>query len=309
MSEANRQRAEQLHDEAQSLDDDDKALRLYHDALNLDPERSPTLYNIGLIHKYRGEWADSLTFNRRATMLAPEDEAASWNLAIAATALRDWRTARSTWKRLGMPIDEGESEFEVDFGMTPVRLNPDDAGEVVWGRRIDPVRVRIGNIPYPSSGFRCGDVVLHDGAATGTREWQGQEYAVFNVLELFEPSGYSTFEAEIQIGAEAELQKLCAALDERGIDCEDWTSNVRLLCKQCSEGRPHQHHDNTLKASGDGRHVVGISAVDSDQVRAVLETWIGHGRELLRLEQKLKPPVRHWLPVTATRAMLDLRRT
>lgn len=24
---------------------------------------------------------------------------------------------------------------------------------------------------------------------------------------------------------------------------EDWTSNVRILCKQCSEGLPHDHHD------------------------------------------------------------------
>jgi len=293
LSEANRQRAEQLHDEAQSLSDEDEALRLYHEALRLDPARSETLYNVGLIHKYRGEWADSMAFNRRATELAPEDEAANWNLAIAATALRDWQTARSTWKRLGLPIDEGDTEIETDFGITPVRLNADDAGEVVWGQRIDPVRVRIGNIPYPSSGFRCGDVVLHDGAATGTREYQGREYGVFNVLQLFEPSGNSTLEAEVHISGDADLQELCAALDERGVDYEDWTSNVRILCKQCSEGRPHEHHDTTLKDSWTDRHVLGIAAVNPDNARAVLEGWVSDKRALLRFENRLSPPAMH----------------
>ena len=293
LSEADRQRAEQLHDEAQSLSDDVEALRLYHEALRLDPDRPTTLYNIGLIHKYRHEWAESLSFNRRAAELMPEDEATNWNLAIAATALRDWQTARSTWKRLGLPIEDGSSGIDDDFGITPVRLNPDDGGEVVWGQRIDPVRVRIGNIPYPSSGFRQGDLVLHDGAPVGAREWQGREYAVFNVLELFEPSRLSTSEAEIRISADLDLQDLYAAFDESGIEYEDWTSNVRILCRQCSEGHPHEHHDDELKDNWNDRHALGIAAIDPGQARLILEKWANNKRQLLRFEQKLTPPLVH----------------
>ena len=63
-----------------------------------------------------------------------------------------------TWRRLGLDIEEGDAPIEDNFGITPVRLNPDDRGEVVWARRIDPVRARIENVPYPESGFRRGDV-------------------------------------------------------------------------------------------------------------------------------------------------------
>lgn len=293
MSNADQTRADQLHDEARALDDDDEALRLYQEVLRLDPDRPATLYNIGLIHKYRGQWAESLTFNRRAVQLAPDEESANWNLAIAATALRDWRTARQTWKRLGIAVEEGESPIEDDFGVTPVRLNPDGDAEVVWGRRIDPVRVRIDNIPYPASGFRCGDVVLHDGAPVGERESQGRTYSVFNVLELFEASSLSTYEAEVRGGTNSDLGLLIAALTRAGVAHEDWSTNVRMLCKQCSEGQVHDRHDHALSGTSNDRHILAVASADPNAAKAVLASWTGGSRKLLRFELKLAPPARH----------------
>lgn len=88
MSGDDRRQAAELHAQAWALEGrDDEAMRLYRKALALDPGRPTTLYNLGLIRKYRGEWAESLDFNRRAVELDPDDEAANWNLAIAATAL------------------------------------------------------------------------------------------------------------------------------------------------------------------------------------------------------------------------------
>jgi tetratricopeptide (TPR) repeat protein len=162
-----REKAEELHQEGMDLDEagkTDLALKKYLEALQLDFSRANTHYNVGLIYKYQGQWSESFLHNKQAVDLDPGDEAANWNLAIAATALHDWRTARSVWHRLGMPIEESQDPIEADFGITPIRLNSGDDGEVVWGRRIDPVRVRILSIPFPSSNFRHGDVVLHDGA-------------------------------------------------------------------------------------------------------------------------------------------------
>lgn len=162
------QEAEELHQRARELDAPEQALAMYHWVLELDANRTTTLYNIRLIHKYRGEWQLSREFNQRSVHLSPEDEAANWNMAIAATALRDWATARADWRRLGILARDGEGPIDEDFGKTPVRLNPDGAGEVVWGDRIDPVRVRVLNVPYPESGFSYGDIVLHDGAPVGS---------------------------------------------------------------------------------------------------------------------------------------------
>lgn len=283
-----KQQAADLHEQACELEgrDDDQALRIYHQVLQLDPERSSTLYNIGLIHKYRGEWAESLTFNRRAVALAPDDEAANWNLAIAATALADWRTARAVWHRLGLPIDEGDTPIAADFGLTPVRLDPEGEAEVVWARRICPVRARIESIPFPDSGYRRGDVVLHDGAGTGSRMLDGRELSVFNVFLLVQPSSNSTFEVKVDTAGPDDIRALEDAFDACGYCAEDWTGNIEVLCKACSEGIPHEHvlaDAEPVQPRWQTRRHLGVSAATEAAVRDVLDRWQGPGREVVDL--------------------------
>jgi hypothetical protein len=269
-------RAQELHQQAQLLDDEghkDEAIRLYQEAIALDPQKSESFYNIGLIYKYRGDWLASFEWNLRANQLEPSDEAARWNLAIAATALRDWKTARQAWLDQGISLDGDAGPIEMDFGATPVRLNADSNGEVVWATRIDPVRARIDNIPFPDSGFRFGDVVLHDGAPTGTRTRNGREYGVFNVLELFERSGLPTLEVAVQAPTEHDLEKLEQIFSGADIPLEIWSKNVRPICRQCSEGNPHEHHDADLDVSASSEHRLGIAADDSGMVDVLLARW------------------------------------
>ncbi len=252
-------KADELHELARTLDDE-SALKMYRQVLELDPNRPTTYYNIGLIFKYQANWPESFHYNKKAVELNPDDESANWNLAIAATALRDWRAARETWSRLGINIESGDGPIDCDFGMTPVRLNPEEKGEVVWGLRIDPVRVRIENIPYATSGFRHGDIVLHDGAAVGHRSIDGREYPVFNVLELFEPSRQSTYEVEVLAPSAGDVEELIAAFAEFCIEAEDWTTNVRQICRQCSEGTPHEDHDEEGPQEWLDRRFLGVGA-------------------------------------------------
>lgn len=285
--------AEELHQQALDLSDEgreDEALALYRQVLELDYARPTTHYNIGLIHKYRGEWAESQRHNQFAVDLDPEDEAANWNLAIAATARKDWRTARAAWHRLGLRIELGDTPIESDLGITPVRLNPDESAEVVWARRIDPVRARLINIPYGESGFCYGDVVLHDGAAVGHREYEGREYSVFNVLELFEPSPNSTYEAELRVSGQADVEELLALLDERDIACEDWSQSVRILCRQCSEGHPHEEHEPQPVELDEHSpvRVIAIAGPDEAAIRQALDDWSTTNRQLTRLDQILQ---------------------
>jgi hypothetical protein len=262
---------------------EDGAIENYTKALALDPKRGDTLYNLGLIYKYRGDWAKSFDFNRRAREFQPSDEATLWNLAIAATALRDWRTAREVWVALKVITEDDEGPINVNMGQTPVRINADAVSEglqrpieVVWSERLCPVRSRIVNIPTGATGFRYGDIVLHDGAPVGYRlNSYGKERAVFNVLELFEPSRLSTYEADIEAESAESLQELERACDGAGIKIEDWTANMESLCKACSEGRPHEGHDRELKqptAWGVNRRV-GFAAMDLEALNGVLREW------------------------------------
>ncbi len=290
MHDEQKAQADALHEQAQTCEDDEQALALYHQALSLDADRPQTLYNIGLIHKYRGDWAASRAFNQRAVELRPGDEASNWNLAIAATALGDWPTARSCWKRLGIEVGEGDGPIELDFGITPVRLNPDGDGEVVWARRIDLVRARIDNIPYPRSGFRHGDVVLHDGAPLGQRIWEGREYPVFNALELHSPSAWTTYELEVRAASPADVDALVQLLDAEHCRTEDWSRSTRILCRACSEGRPHEQHDADLDpATWAERRTLGLACTDEAAAQRALTHWSGPGRSLIRLEARLAP--------------------
>lgn len=276
-----RRRASKLHSQAQQLHGEgreDEAIARYQQAVALDPEKSESHYNLGLIYKYRGDWARSFDYNREASTLAPEDEAANWNLGIAATALGDWAVARRAWRQCGVELPEGEGPIQGDLGLTPVRLNPEGDGEVVWARRIDPARARICNVPLPESGFGEGDIVLHDGAAEGFRRLGEREVPVFNVLTLLHPSPNSTFALRVSVASQRAIDTLEALLESAEITCEDWTTQVRILCRACSEGRPHAHPSQEDEAGWQRHRELGVSAPSLEAIEAVIAQWVGSGQ-------------------------------
>ena len=277
----NKRKADSFHAQGEKLWEEGRtseAIEKYLEAIACDPEKAESWYNIGLIYKYRGEWEKSFEFNQKANQLDPDDQAARWNLAIAATALRNWEVARRKWEENGIQLEGTDGPIEMDFGLIPVRLNPDDDGEVVWATRIDPARARIESIPFRESGFQHRDVVLHDGAAVGYRQVKGHEVPVFNVLELFERSVFETHVALVWIEDPSELESLERIFAESQSCLEDWTTNVRTLCRQCSEGRPHDHHDHELKQEWPTEHRLGIAAHPADDVRQLLDRWQAAGK-------------------------------
>lgn len=271
-----KRRAKKFHTKGQKLSDEGReseAIEMYAKAIALDPKKSESYYNVGLIYKYRGDWEQSLKYNKIANELDPESEAARWNLAIAATALRRWDIARSAWIQNGLELEGDSGPIDMDFGITPVRLNPDTAGEVVWATRIDPVRARLDSVPFPESGFRYGDIVLHDGAPVGTRNIGDREYSVFNVLQRFQPSEFETAVAVVEITKDDDLLQLDEILSTGSHIAEDWTGNVRILCKQCSEGAPHTHHDSEVTKVWQSERRLGVAVCGGGNLPELFETW------------------------------------
>jgi hypothetical protein len=267
-------RAEALFEEAISLspEEDERAISVYKRLLSLNEFHQAGLYNLGLIYKYRGQWRESLHVNQRAYQLDSNQEAVRWNMASAATALRRWDIARQAWLDQGIEMDD-EGPVQMNLGMTPVRLNPQTGGEVVWGLRIDPVRVRIINIPFKETGFLHGDVVLHDGAAVGFRSKGDVNYPVFNVLERFEASNLKTFNCKVLVQDEESILIFLNMLCEMGCYMEDWTKNVRFICRHCQGERvddPLPRHINTGTWS---KRFLGIAAPDLHTISGVLNRW------------------------------------
>lgn len=258
-------------------------------ALERRPDYPSAWFNLGLVHKVRRDWPTCARCFRRYVELtgAGEDDPGWWNLGIAATALRAWETARRAWRAYGIEIQEGEGPIEENFGLTPVRLDPLGNPEVVWCLRIDPARAIVRSVPLPGSGHRWGDVVLHDGEPKGERDWQGRTYPVFDEIERWEASDLPTLRAEVFCATPADAQALTDLFGSVGLAAEDWTESVRMLCRACSEGRPHKTHDGRPASGWDPERQFGL-AVPPGDAQGMLLLWADdhpNARRVLSVEE------------------------
>ncbi|MGP4114530.1 tetratricopeptide repeat protein [Streptomyces sp. 4N509B] len=282
-------------------------------AADLEPWLAESWFNLALLHKFRHDWEAARAAGLRAVALLEKDAGAPdwWNVGIAATALQDWPLARRAWQAYGLrvpgvggPAGSGEP-LDWHLGGAAVRLSPDGEAEVVWGRRLDPARIEVLNIPLPSSGRRWGEVVLHDGVPRGERTTTAPGgvpaagrpavYPVFDEIELWAPSAVPTWVVLIEAATESDRDALERLAADAGYAAEDWSSSVRLLCRACSESRmpteegdglavhdPHDHsvpgHPGPLGHTAAGglwspERECGIAAPRS-LVRGLLDGWV-----------------------------------
>ena len=280
------------------------------EVLRRDPGSAEFWYDRGMLAKWRRDWVASRELNATALDLVParrrQGEPAAWNLGIAATALHDWDTAHRAWTAFGidLPPRAAGAPVSADFGPAPVRLNaePRFVGEpalevdgrtwdveVVWGRRLCPTRIRILNVPTPASGHRFGDVVLHDGDTLGTRLFGEHELGVFNEIALWERSRHATVTVTVDAPDGDAVEELADLCDAEGGAAEDWTANMRQLCRACSEGSPHDTHDHAPEVPGwQPARSVGLAA-DPAEIDRLLDRWAagGPGRDYRDVEVAL----------------------
>ncbi len=210
------------------------------------------------------------------------------NLGIAATALKKWRLARQSWNFFGLNYELCDEEPTQPIGRSPVRINPENEGEVAWCNRLDPARAIIENIPLPTTGHRLGDMVLNDGAPIGHRVNDGNEYPVFNELELLQHSGLHTWSVRVKNCKQKHVDKLLKLCHDASVEVEDW-STIRWLCKKSSEGIQHEAHDHELKNEDPAERYIGFASESKKPIEKVLMKWRvltfqSHSKLILELE-------------------------
>lgn len=247
-------------------------------------------FEAALESKARRDWPATAERNERALALFTEEDArefgganpAAWNLGIAATALGDWPTARRAWRAYGIDIAEGTAPIDADFGVAPVRLNPDRPSlpdqalpaygdtEVVWCWRRSPAHAVISSVPLPASGHRFRDVLLHDGEPKGTRMLGASEVSVFDELDRLETSALPTWQAEVAGAGATDLQELTDLLGSRGMGIDEW-SGMRMLCSACSHGSAGPAHEHP--PADDAATVLGLAGHELD-LEECLDQWL-----------------------------------
>lgn len=221
-----------------------QAIPFYETARALSPRWYAPHLNLCIALKQTGDWSGCLAAAVRALELDPDraGSGASWNAGVAATALGDWERARWAWTKVGITLPEGDGPIDLNIGTTPIRINCDEKPEVVWCHRIDPARARIESVPTPESGRRYHDVLLHDGEPRGKRKYGQTLLSVFDELAVLERSSFRTWSVNVVAPGADDLEALFRAVaTESDAALEDWTASLELLCKQCSEGVPHEH--------------------------------------------------------------------
>lgn len=241
---------------------------------------------LGLAYKYQRDWTRSLEHNLRAVELSPElDQSSCWNAAIAATALGNWPEARRQWAACGLKIEPGEAEIEDDYGTVSVRINPWGKAETLYAKRIDPARAYLMNVPLPASGYRFRDLVLHDGAKTGERQFDGRAVPVFNAMQRLRQSDFITFAAFVACPSVKDCDDACERTAPGIGLVEDW-SGISYYCLRCSYGAPHKHDDDKCDLEWDPDRSLGIAAQSRLSVERLLAQWVeaGPGRRVDSIE-------------------------
>ena len=53
-----------------------------------------------------------------------------------------------------------------------------------------------------------------------------------------------TLEVQVTLADETDAQALADLFDQAGYAAQDWTASIRLICRQCREGRPPEDHED-----------------------------------------------------------------
>jgi hypothetical protein len=246
--------------------------------------------------KHAGDWAAVLRAADRVVALGHGDAGVHWNAGVAATALGDWPRARRAWLAAGVRLPAGEEHAPIAWalGPTPIRVGPRDAQEVVWCERICPARAIIRSVPLHESGRRFGDLVLHDGEPRGKRRLGAREVSVFDELCVLAPSRVRAHVVQVHAPHASDVAALREVLREASLTTEDWTDSVQRICKACSEGSPHEHHDTAGGEAWSTERHIAVATEADDIGDEVLAAWerAGEGREVVEitLDDRPLPP-------------------
>ncbi|RMF00477.1 MAG: hypothetical protein D6772_06305, partial [Bacteroidetes bacterium] len=247
------------------------AVKLYKCVIKLVDHWVAPYLELGRIYQERREWKPAFHYYKKTVMLEPNLREAWWSLAIAATALKKERVARSIWNKFGireMP-QTGEG----------LQLAYNNTFEILWMKAQDPAKGHILSIPHPDSGFRFRDVVLYERKPIGYHVVNQQRIPVYAELGLFKRSPYQTFSCLLHAPGPEQLAKLEKLCFSARLGFEIWSNAARSMVVGNPQAFPEYYSRSILPPEQAGQsdsheHVlVGLAATHEAEVLHVLDAW------------------------------------
>ena len=97
------------------------------------------------------------------------------------------------------------------------------------------------------------------------------EYPVFNELDVWQPSSYSTFQSRLSMEDNDAEQHLIESCSSNDIGLEDWGS-IRVTCACCSRGSLGSHHCSASEVTNGARNF-GFGTTNRETLVEVLNAW------------------------------------
>lgn len=244
------------------------------------PDWSAPYALLSSIYKGRNEWKPALYYSLRALENNPFDEVIWENMALSATAMADWYTARQAWNQLGFKFRPSYEEPCINLGPIAARLNPSTQPEIVEAHRIDPARAIIKSIPQPSSGKRYLDEILISCRSVHNLVSRGRHFEVYDELEVLRTSSWQTFAVILQTPDLSDVEKLANLCRESEIGFDNWSNAARFLQSNLHE-KVWEYYDHTIFGPlKQDAFLVALAAQSEKEVRYVLKNW-----EIISLKQ------------------------
>ncbi len=269
-------KAEQLYRQVVEYDrrgDVYNAVKLCKRLARLAPDWSAPFAYLSWVYKLRKEWKPAYHYSLRSVDINPFDEKVWETLAIAATALAEWETARLAWNQLGYEFKKSDEALHLDLGLVPICLNPNSRPEIVEARRIDPVRASIESIPQPSSGRRFKDLILLDSKAESHFFQLGKRLPVYNELELLKQSTWRTYAVLLDTDSMQDVHTLSNLCQEAALGFDNWSNASRFLGPGLHP-KVTEYFDFTIfdQVERDS-FLVALAAQQEKDILAVLKNW------------------------------------
>jgi hypothetical protein len=226
----------------------------------LAPDHGGLWFDLGLLHKRRGRWAESLDATRRARALLGDRTPVLWNLAIAATALGQGKVAAEAWRAMGVPATVARGGMPEVADLPDVELRvptlgdghattapvPDHAAgfEVVRVARLSPCHGVVRTPTFRSALVDYGDVALFDGAPVLVRRGDdGEPLPCFPLLARLREGDEARLPFLALEQHEGDVASIAALLPD-GATLVVQRTDVEHVCPRCAAGDLLVRHEH-----------------------------------------------------------------